>query len=110
MARLRWTAKAIADLEAIREFIGRSSPRYGALVASRLARACTALRRHPASGRVVPELGRFDVRELIRGSYRIVYRLTGAPEGPDAVAEVLTVFRASRRFPDARELGLPPAP
>lgn len=110
MARLRWTAKAIADLEAIREFIGRSSPRYGVLVASRLARACTQLRRHPASGRVVPELERPDVRELVRGSYRIVYRLVGAPDAPDAVAEVLTVFRASRQVPSAQELDLPPRP
>lgn len=110
MARLRWTAKAVADLEAIRDYIGRSSPRYGALVANRLARACGQLRGHPASGRIVPELERPDLRELVRGSYRIVYRLVGAADAPDAVAEVVTVFRASRQFPPAETLGLPPRP
>jgi hypothetical protein len=33
------------------------------------------------------------VREVIHGAYRVVYELRGP------VAEVLTVFRASRRFP-----------
>ena len=37
----------------------------------RLARA---LRRFPESGRVVPELGREEIRELLVGSYRVIYR------------------------------------
>ena len=41
----------------------------------------------------MPELGDPAVREVIHGAYRIVYEL-----GP-AGAEVLTVLRASRRFP-----------
>lgn len=110
MARLRWTPKAVADLEAIRDYIGRSSPRYGALVARRLAGACDVLREHPAIGRAVPELDRADVRELVRGSYRIVYLLAGSPEPREAMAVVLTIFRASRRFPDPEDVGLPPAP
>jgi plasmid stabilization system protein ParE len=48
---------------------------------------------YPESGRVVPELNRPTVRELIRGSYRIVYRLE-----PDAV-RILTVVHASRLLP-----------
>lgn len=94
MVHVRWTPKAAGDLESIREFIGRSSPRYGALVAARLARATDDLRAHPDLGRIVPELERRDVRELIRGSYRIVYFRTA-----ESVI-ILTVFRASRQFPD----------
>lgn len=101
MVRIRWTPKAAGDLEAIRDFIGRSSPRYGALVAARLARATNDLRAYPDLGRAVPELDRPDVRELIHGSYRIVYLRTAE------LAIVLTVFRASRRFPD---LDLPARP
>jgi len=101
MVRIRWTPKAAEDLAAIRDFIGRSSPRYGALVVARPARAPNDLREYPDLGRVVPELGRPDVRELIRGSYRIVYLRTAE------VVIILTVFRASRRFPD---LELPARP
>lgn len=48
---------------------------------------------HPEAGRIVPEFGQRDLRELIRGSYRIVYRLQGHD------AQILTVFRASRQIP-----------
>lgn len=98
MVTVRWTPKAAGDLESIRDFIGRSSPRYAALVAARLARATNDLRVYPDLGRIVPELDRSDVRELIRGSYRLVYLRTA-----ESVI-ILTVFRTSRQFP---ELELP---
>ena len=53
----------------------------------------------PQSGRVVPESGRLELRELVRGSYRIVYRVrdggvqlirihhSARPLDPDAVAD-----------------------
>jgi len=41
----------------------------------------------------VPELGRDQIRELIVGDYRIVYRTES-----DA-AVLLTIFRSSRLFP-----------
>lgn len=94
MARIRWTEKAVADLTAIRDFIGRSSPRYGAIVARRLALSVSQLERNPYSGRIVPELDRPDVRELIRVNYRIVYQLI------DDRVVMITVFRGSRAFPD----------
>ena len=45
-------------------------------------------------GRRVPERQTDAIREIILSPYRIVYRLRGE------VAEVVTVFRASRLFPD----------
>jgi toxin ParE1/3/4 len=91
--RVSWTEEATGDLESIREFIGRDSPRYAALTVERLVRAVDILEDHPEAGRIVPEFGQRDLKELIRGSYRIVYRLQG-----DA-AQILTVFRASRQIP-----------
>ena len=93
MTKIRWTEQAVADLRSIREFIERDSPRYGRLVAERLYEATGRLELFPRSGRVVPELGRDDLREIIVGDYRIVYRLE-----PDA-AVLLTVFRGSRLLP-----------
>lgn len=60
------------------------------MVAERLIQSVDLLRDHPQAGRMVPELNRSEIRELIRGSYRIVYRIRG-----EAI-EILTVFRASR--------------
>ena len=78
------------DLRAIRRYIDRDSPRYGRLVAERLFEATTRLHDFPHSGRLVPELGRDDVREIIVGEYRVVYRV--APE----VATPLTYIGSDR--------------
>lgn len=43
----------------------------------------------------MPELDREDVREIIIGEYRIVYRIE-----PDTVM-LLTIFRSSRLFPSS---------
>ena len=33
------------------------------------------LSEHPESGRVVPEINRKEIRQLIRGSYRVIYKI-----------------------------------
>jgi toxin ParE1/3/4 len=90
---VRWTQQAVDDLASIRAFIERDSPRYGRVVVERLFDATERLESFPRSGRVVPELRREDMREVILGDYRIVYRLDS--ETP----VILTVFRSSRLFP-----------
>jgi toxin ParE1/3/4 len=91
--RLVWTERAIADLEAIERYIAADDPVAAARWIDRLLAATTRVARLPMSGRIVPELGRADVRETRLRSYRIVYRAT-----KDRV-EVLTVFEGHRRFP-----------
>jgi plasmid stabilization system protein ParE len=60
---LRWTEQAVEDIRAIREFIERDSPRYGHLVAERLVESTSQVAHFPKAGRVVPEIGREDVRD-----------------------------------------------
>lgn len=36
---------------------------------------CQKLSKMPGSGRIVPEFGRPEIRELIHGNYRLVYEL-----------------------------------
>jgi plasmid stabilization system protein ParE len=50
MARLVWTAEALADLEAIRDYIARTSPRYSMLTAARLIQAMGPIRQFPDFG------------------------------------------------------------
>lgn len=45
----------------------------------------------PLGGRVVPELGRTDVREVFLRTYRIIYRVAG-----DDI-RILTVFEGHQR-------------
>ena len=59
----------------------------------RLVASVERLREYPDSGRMVPEPQSPDLREVISGKFRIVYR-----RKPDVV-EIATVFRGSRDFP-----------
>ncbi|PKB64123.1 MAG: plasmid stabilization protein [SAR202 cluster bacterium Io17-Chloro-G2] len=84
------------DTRFIRDFIARDSPRYAALVAQQLVGAVERLETLPRSGRVVPEFRDDRLREIISGSYRIVYQLL------DDTVEVLTVHHGARIFIDPR--------
>jgi addiction module RelE/StbE family toxin len=97
VTEVRWTDQAVEDLKSIRAFIERDSLRYGRLVAERLFEATSQIETFPHSGRIVPELGRENVRELVLGEYRLVYHLRAD------VAVVMTVFRSSRLFPTIEE-------
>jgi plasmid stabilization system protein ParE len=90
---LIWSTRSVADLEEIRAFIEVDSPAWADLTVRRLVAAVERLLEFPDSGRMVPERQASDLREVISGKYRIVYR-----RKPDLV-EIATVFRGSREFP-----------
>jgi len=90
-----WSPQAIRDVESIRAFIAQDSPSYAGLEARRIVAAVERLRMFPKSGRQVPERPDAAIREIIVSPYRIVYRLR------DGIAEIATVFRASRQFPES---------
>jgi toxin ParE1/3/4 len=95
VTRVVWTRPARNDLREIRTYIAQDSPRYARVVVARLVAAVRRLREYPLSGRVVPELARPTIREVIAGAYRIVYRVT-----PGAI-QILAVVHGARRFPPA---------
>jgi plasmid stabilization system protein ParE len=45
----------------------------------------------PLSGRIVPEFEQENIREIIKGSYRIIYRVLSENE-----VNILTVFHSSQ--------------
>lgn len=67
MTLIRWTEQAVADLEAIRDYVARDSAKYAALLVERLIASLDRVAHFPESGRVVPEYQRPDIRELILG-------------------------------------------
>ena len=94
MAELVWTPRAYADLEAIGAYYAQSTPGYAELLVRKLMHAAERLKAFPASGRVVPEIGDENMREVIHRNYRIIYM--HVPE--DDKVEVLTVFHSSHQF------------
>lgn len=55
---------------------------------------CEQLRAHPNSGRIVPEFGRPEIRELIHGNYRLVYELKVNQ------IDMLTIWHTSQMLSD----------
>jgi toxin ParE1/3/4 len=94
VTRILWSPQALLDLESIRDYISHDSPRYAELVVQRLVAAVERLESFPQSGRIVPERNAEDIREVILKPYRIVYRMR------PGLVEIVTVFRATRMFPD----------
>jgi plasmid stabilization system protein ParE len=91
--KIVWAERALTDLEAIGDYIAADNPlaaeRWVGDILSAVERAAEL----PLVGRRVPEVGRPDIREVLRRTYRIVYRV-----GVDHL-EVLTVFEGHRLFP-----------
>jgi toxin ParE1/3/4 len=90
MVEIKWTPQAADDLASIASFISRDSPFYARLLAIDVLEAVERLPKFPKSGRIVPELKNSNIREIILGNYRIVYRLKGT------LVEVLTVYHGAK--------------
>jgi toxin ParE1/3/4 len=73
--RVHWTHTAIAHLFAIYEQIARDAPIYAQRIVDRLTRRSEQIATFPQSGRMVPEYGAPDLREVIERPYRIIYRI-----------------------------------
>jgi plasmid stabilization system protein ParE len=71
VTKVRWTPQAADDLQAIFDFIARDSPHYARLTVEGILGAIDHLERFPQLGRRVAESARDDLRELIKGPYRI---------------------------------------
>jgi len=70
-----WSRRAIADVEAIAEYIAADSPSYAGAVVRRIVELTRNLSRFPRSGRKVPEFDDDAIREVFAYSYRVIYRI-----------------------------------
>ena len=91
--RIRWTAPALRDLEAIGDYIARDNPAAADRVVLCILDQTELLATHPGIGRP----GRIaETRELVITDtpYIVPYRLRGAE------IEILAVFHGARKWPE----------
>lgn len=88
-----WTATAADQLQAVRDYVARSSPGYAQALAARIVERTETLADQPLLGAEVEEYGDPDIREVFEHPYRIIYRVAG----PDVA--ILAVIHSSRRLP-----------
>jgi plasmid stabilization system protein ParE len=79
---------------AVEEYIARDAPRAAAAWVTRIRARARRAAAVPMAGRVVPEFGRTDLREVFVKNYRIVYRVESHG------ITVLTVFESHRELRD----------
>jgi toxin ParE1/3/4 len=77
MGQVIWAPSSLEDIEQIAQFIARDSSDQASLFVGRLMEAADRLGSFPQSGRMIPEIGHPDCREIIYGAYRIMYRVEG---------------------------------
>jgi plasmid stabilization system protein ParE len=65
------------DLREIEEYIARDSVLHAVNFVDRLVESTDKLAVSPRAGRVVPEFGREELREVLFRGYRVVYLLRG---------------------------------
>jgi addiction module RelE/StbE family toxin len=91
MVQIRWTFQAKDDLKTIGEYIKLDSIRYAKLQVIKLKSRTHILNAHPYAGRVVPEIESEEIRELIEGNYRIIYKVVSSSN-----IDILTIHHSAR--------------
>jgi len=90
-----WTEAALAQLQAIYDYISHTSPDYASRMIDRLTKRSIQMTEFPYSGRMVPEYELNEVREVLEWPYRIIYLINPA----QLQVEVLAVVHGARSHP-----------
>lgn len=97
--KVHWTDTALGHLEAIFAYIARDSEEYALRTVDRLTRRSRQIGNFPQSGRRVPEYDVEQIREVVEGSYRIIYYIK-----PNRI-DILAVIHGSRNIRRPEEPG-----
>lgn len=90
-----WTPRAKADYWEIALFIAQDNPEAADRWMAKVDERVRLVAELPYANRKIPEWRRDDLREVILGNYRIMYRV-----GDDDI-QVLRIVEGHRRYPGA---------
>ncbi|MCK5906988.1 MAG: type II toxin-antitoxin system RelE/ParE family toxin [Flavobacteriales bacterium] len=93
MVDVRWTNRALIDINDIANFIALDSFKYATIQINRFFDKVKILNKHPEIGRLVPEKNNPLFRELILGNYRIIYKIIS----PSRI-DIITVHHSKRKL------------
>lgn len=95
--KIVWAPLALERMEEAVRFVARDKPGAARRWAEQLLLRVDRLAEFPESGRVVPEIDRDDIREIVHASHRVIYRVL------DREVRIMTVRHAARLL-DEEEL------
>ena len=98
MVQINWTFQARDDLKNIAEYISLDSVKYAKLQIARIKIRTQVLKNQIRSGKIIPEINDPEIRELIEGNYRIIYKIKS-----DYDVSILAVHHSSRNLNKRKE-------
>ena len=93
--KIDWTLRSRDDLRNIASYIARNNPVAALKWGDDIFKRVDTLQQFPELGRIVPERGQRDLREIIVGNFRIIYRVRHERK----VVEILRVWHGARGEP-----------
>ncbi len=91
--KVTWSPQARQQLRGIRDYIALDSPTYARQTVERIKRRTWQIKQFPLLGGIVPEYCHDDLREVLEGSYRIIYRVS------QDRAEIAAVIHGAQTLP-----------
>jgi addiction module RelE/StbE family toxin len=91
MVRINWTLQAKSDLKSIAVYISNDSKRYAKLQVVKIRTKTNILKSHVKIGKIVSEIDNQNIRELIEGNYRIIYKIVSEKQ-----IDILTIHHSAR--------------
>jgi len=80
MVQIKWLKSARKDLKEIYDYIALDSNRYAKLTVERIYTKTEILKLQVEIGKVVEEIKKDNIREIIEGNYRIIYKIISTKE------------------------------
>ena len=73
--KIIWSPLAVEQVQDIASYIALDKPAAAVYWAEKIFSSVERLTDFPKSGRVVPEINRNEIREIVRGNYRVIYKI-----------------------------------
>ena len=91
MVRIRFTKQSLFDLKEIYDYISYDSKKYAQYQILKIRNSIKILKQYKFSGKIVEEYNDENIREIIEGNYRIIYKILG-----DDRIDIITIHHGAR--------------
>lgn len=95
-----WSPEAYDDIDKLAGFIAKDSPFYAQAVVEKIIEASSSLVQSPQRGRIVPEIGDPNHREIFIYSYRLIFEIE------EKTVNILAVIHGKRLLSSIERLDL----
>ena len=70
-----WSYVAVGNLIENNRYIAKENPDAARRIIKEIYEAGSRIKQYPEKGRIVPEIGKANIREVFSGNYRIIYKI-----------------------------------